>query len=123
MDYGLWMPDSVCVSCYSCESQFTFFNRKHHCRKCGQVFCNKCCFKFIEGPQNEFAENSSEEIRVCNNCYSENELRRTGLLNFMKPSTGLIRSSRSSNDFNKMVISPDTNSPESSRKSIVSNNF
>ncbi|GJX05206.1 1-phosphatidylinositol-3-phosphate 5-kinase FAB1B-like protein [Tanacetum coccineum] len=41
-----WMPDR-CRVCYDCDSQFTLFNRRHHCRFCGRVFCVVCnyCFK------------------------------------------------------------------------------
>ena len=28
--------------CQSCNKKFTFSRRKHHCRFCGHVFCNKC---------------------------------------------------------------------------------
>ncbi|WP_458439374.1 FYVE zinc finger domain-containing protein, partial [Klebsiella pneumoniae] len=35
------MPDQSCRVCYECDSQFTLFNRKHHCRLCGRIFCNK----------------------------------------------------------------------------------
>ena len=42
-----WMPDRLCRHCYSCESQFTVFRRRHHCRLCGQVFCAACSAHFI----------------------------------------------------------------------------
>ncbi|KAK8809640.1 hypothetical protein WA158_000583 [Blastocystis sp. Blastoise] len=30
-----WMPNKVCSSCIHCDKKFSFFRRKHHCRKCG----------------------------------------------------------------------------------------
>jgi len=41
-----WLPewvdgDSV-PQCTHCNGSFTMFNRKHHCRLCGHVFCDKC---------------------------------------------------------------------------------
>ncbi|KAF2265516.1 FYVE-domain-containing protein [Lojkania enalia] len=37
-----WQPDSEVSHCPVCGSQFTFFYRKHHCRKCGRVVCSAC---------------------------------------------------------------------------------
>ncbi|KAF2678838.1 FYVE-domain-containing protein [Lentithecium fluviatile CBS 122367] len=37
-----WQPDSDVTHCFVCGSQFTFFYRKHHCRKCGRVVCAAC---------------------------------------------------------------------------------
>ncbi|KAF2644452.1 hypothetical protein P280DRAFT_476490 [Massarina eburnea CBS 473.64] len=38
----LWQPDYEATHCFVCGSQFTFFYRKHHCRKCGRVVCSAC---------------------------------------------------------------------------------
>jgi len=29
-------------NCYRCRVEFGMFTRKHHCRACGQIFCDKC---------------------------------------------------------------------------------
>ena len=42
-----WMPDRYCKQCYTCEAPFTVFRRRHHCRLCGQVFCNPCSAHFL----------------------------------------------------------------------------
>lgn len=34
-----WRPDEERDSCYDCDKIFTFFDRRHHCRKCGEIFC------------------------------------------------------------------------------------
>ncbi|KAF7557853.1 hypothetical protein G7046_g5956 [Stylonectria norvegica] len=37
-----WQPDAEVTYCPICHTQFSFFVRKHHCRKCGRVVCNSC---------------------------------------------------------------------------------
>lgn len=37
-----WQPDAEVTYCPICRAQFSFFVRKHHCRKCGRVVCNSC---------------------------------------------------------------------------------
>ena len=43
-----WVIDSAVYNCYSCGLEFTFTERKHHCRDCGQIFCARC-FRGREG--------------------------------------------------------------------------
>lgn len=50
-----WMPDEVAQRCYECDTAFSTFFRRHHCRMCGQIFC-KNCTSFIEG------------VRLCSYC-------------------------------------------------------
>merc|ERR1711964_421675 len=40
-----WVPDSERSNCSnkSCKKEFTTFWRKHHCRKCKDIFCADCC--------------------------------------------------------------------------------
>jgi len=40
-----WDKDSQHPNCYSCQNKFTLFVRRHHCRKCGKIFCNNCMKK------------------------------------------------------------------------------
>ncbi|KAI9836345.1 MAG: hypothetical protein M1837_003393 [Sclerophora amabilis] len=37
-----WQPDAEVSRCPICGKQFTFWFRKHHCRKCGRVVCTLC---------------------------------------------------------------------------------
>ena len=37
-----WIPDKESHSCMVCQTPFTLFYRKHHCRKCGRLICEKC---------------------------------------------------------------------------------
>lgn len=45
-----WQPDSESDSCTLCGDLFTFFNRKHHCRKCGKLVCGACSGQFLTYP-------------------------------------------------------------------------
>ncbi|KAL7607031.1 hypothetical protein Lser_V15G17235 [Lactuca serriola] len=68
-----WMPDQSCRVCYECDTQFTLFNRRHHCRLCGRVFCAKCTHNWIPtrpSTQNIIRE-ESEKIRACNYCFKQ----------------------------------------------------
>ncbi|KAL0656900.1 hypothetical protein Bca4012_077484 [Brassica carinata] len=37
-----WVPDEAVSKCTLCGSDFGAFNLRHHCRNCGDVFCDKC---------------------------------------------------------------------------------
>ena len=37
-----WIKDDSVNNCYSCNTPFTLFKRKHHCRSCGRIFCFYC---------------------------------------------------------------------------------
>lgn len=68
-----WMPDQSCRVCYECDSQFTFYNRKHHCRFCGRVFCAKCTDNWVtpQSTDSNTIREDSGKIRVCNYCYKQ----------------------------------------------------
>ncbi|KAH0900907.1 hypothetical protein HID58_040410 [Brassica napus] len=76
MSRDFWMPDHSCPVCYECDAQFTVFNRRHHCRLCGRVFCAKCAANSIPSPSDEAKDtheesSSDRRIRVCNYCYKQ----------------------------------------------------
>ncbi|XP_021750291.1 1-phosphatidylinositol-3-phosphate 5-kinase FAB1B-like isoform X1 [Chenopodium quinoa] len=68
-----WMPDQSCRVCYECDSQFTVFNRRHHCRLCGRVFCAKCTAHSIPilSDESKSDREDSDRIRVCNYCFRQ----------------------------------------------------
>ena len=37
-----WKKDEERAHCAKCRSEFGFFNRRHHCRGCGDIFCKAC---------------------------------------------------------------------------------
>eukprot|EP00941_MAST-03F_sp_MAST-3F-sp1_P003170 g3170.t1 len=37
-----WRPDDDYRVCGNCRTQFNVITRKHHCRRCGEIFCSAC---------------------------------------------------------------------------------
>ncbi|GLD93040.1 hypothetical protein PINS_up001632 [Pythium insidiosum] len=65
---GRWVDDAAVQSCRKCERGFTLVNRRHHCRICGNIFCNACSrtrIVFSTGPGE-----SAKRQRVCDPCAS-----------------------------------------------------
>ncbi len=65
-----WMPDRLCKHCYACDTPFTVFRRRHHCRICGQVFCNNCSGFFVPSQPNPVTTNKTI-LRACKMCYEQ----------------------------------------------------
>ena len=61
-----WMKDESSKECFTCGKPFTTFRRKHHCRICGQIFCNSCTSQ-ISAEKFGFSGN----MRVCYNCFEQ----------------------------------------------------
>lgn len=84
----LWIQDADSTCCFRCRSEFSILNRRHHCRACGQIFCNTCSSK--QSPIPKFG--IEKEVRVCDACFDKLKSSPTGssseyLTNqFMKPS-------------------------------------
>jgi hypothetical protein len=57
-----WQSDDTTEACAGCATEFSLFNRKHHCRKCGKIFCGDCT------PHTALLSVSSKKERVCGPC-------------------------------------------------------
>ena len=44
----IWTDDNTVNSCHNCKDDFTFLNRRHHCRLCGKIFCHTCSNYYIK---------------------------------------------------------------------------
>lgn len=51
-----WIPDENVDSCNNCNSNFTWYTRKHHCRWCGHIFCSYCSTETIETQNDDGTE-------------------------------------------------------------------
>ena len=47
----IWISDDKVDKCHKCDINFSFINRRHHCRLCGRIFCGYCCNQFAEIPK------------------------------------------------------------------------
>lgn len=62
-----WIPDGQVRTCMVCQNeQFSMFNRRHHCRRCGRVVCKTCSQHRlqVEGYGSSF-------VRVCDECFEQ----------------------------------------------------
>lgn len=64
-----WKADSSRNTCKSCEVPFSLFNRRHHCRQCGDLFCDKCSSYVVRlDPQCKF-HILGQKARACSVCF------------------------------------------------------
>ncbi|OWR53665.1 Hepatocyte growth factor-regulated tyrosine kinase substrate [Danaus plexippus plexippus] len=59
-----WADGEVC---HRCRVAFSLMVRRHHCRACGQVFCQQCSSKTSTLPKFGI----EKEVRVCEACYDK----------------------------------------------------
>ena len=71
---GLWMDDSSSSVCILCKAEFTLLIRRHHCRRCGGLFCNSCSSYWLKIPEEMMiasgstSTDNSARSRCCSNC-------------------------------------------------------
>ncbi|XP_047501868.1 zinc finger FYVE domain-containing protein 1-like isoform X2 [Penaeus chinensis] len=57
-----WTPNHLCTHCKLCHEPLTTI---HHCRKCGEGFCDACSDATMSVPERGWGD---EPVRVCKNC-------------------------------------------------------
>lgn len=60
-----WTDDSEVTHCTACGKLFTVTIRRHHCRNCGNIFCNECSAKTAT------VAAFKKPVRVCEVCFVE----------------------------------------------------
>ncbi|XP_077537244.1 zinc finger FYVE domain-containing protein 1-like isoform X2 [Haemaphysalis longicornis] len=61
-----WVPNYQILKCHSCPKTFTAQENKHHCRACGNGFCEECSSKKRPVPERGWG---TEPVRVCDACF------------------------------------------------------
>lgn len=69
-----WVPDSERSYCHKCNLKFTVLERKHHCRHCGEIFCQKDLPDMIYlNSEAKFCQlrqfGGGVLVKVCHECY------------------------------------------------------
>lgn len=64
---NVWINDNMVTQCYGCQILFNLFNRKHHCRNCGNIFCYECSNHLIIIPN--FISDKPKEADYWNMSY------------------------------------------------------
>jgi len=59
-----WTPDNEVLNCTNCPQKFTFVHRRHHCRRCGKIFCSTCCNYKVLLHRMAFVD----PVRLCKPC-------------------------------------------------------
>ncbi|KAK7205594.1 hypothetical protein BZA70DRAFT_289514 [Myxozyma melibiosi] len=70
-----WVPDDSVSSCKQCPKAFTFWERRHHCRRCGQIFCAAHSSHILRLDQKNDFHPSGTLSRTCDSC--ANDFNRT----------------------------------------------
>ncbi|XP_021913704.1 zinc finger FYVE domain-containing protein 1-like isoform X2 [Zootermopsis nevadensis] len=72
-----WRPNHEIKHCHSCNKWFATTVSKHHCRACGEGFCEDCSNYVMPVPDRGWMS----PVRVCVNCYQKaSSSRGSGIL-------------------------------------------
>ncbi len=88
-----WKPNNKAPKCENrkCAVAFGFVTRRHHCRRCGGIFCDKCTKKrqTVVNPLTEtgHAAGAVPDCRVCDDCAHDANYT----LKFVKASKGVTQ--------------------------------
>lgn len=61
-----WKPNSLILTCHNCQEAFQDNHTKHHCRVCGDGFCDSCSSKAAPVPERGWG---LAPVRVCDDCF------------------------------------------------------
>ncbi|KAK8797217.1 hypothetical protein WA158_004427 [Blastocystis sp. Blastoise] len=94
----VWQADHEYTFCQVCMCPFSFFNRRHHCRLCGKIVCNKCSKYRMK------LYKQDRPTRVCRLCYFANNKEAQAPQNASHSTLNLASSSLSKNDFTMLKV-------------------
>ncbi|CAD5124915.1 DgyrCDS13161 [Dimorphilus gyrociliatus] len=62
-----WINDQEVTKCQACSKKFKIINRRHHCRRCGKIFCGACSDGSAPLDDDKY---KGKIKRVCYVCYA-----------------------------------------------------
>ncbi|KAK3725552.1 hypothetical protein LTR37_000522 [Vermiconidia calcicola] len=65
-----WKPDVLAKDCAICKKAFTWYFRRHHCRRCGKVVCWSCNDNTVPLDQNARFHPDGYASKACGPCYA-----------------------------------------------------
>ncbi|MCJ1232540.1 hypothetical protein MMC14_000493 [Varicellaria rhodocarpa] len=71
-----WKPDANATICDApiCHKSFNLFERRHHCRRCGHVFCNSHSHHIVPLDQDAEFHPNGIGSRACKHCWDQYRL-------------------------------------------------
>ncbi|TKA76480.1 hypothetical protein B0A49_04846 [Cryomyces minteri] len=68
-----WKPDSSAIDCSdsACDRSFSFTVRRHHCRRCGNIFCSTHSLYSVPLDQHARFHPEGNWQRACESCFSD----------------------------------------------------
>src|SRR6185295_3156946 len=70
-----WISDKTINNCNLCQTVFSMFNRRHHCRICGRIYCYFCCTSTTDFQKDFQVKSIGKSIietnKVCKTCNDE----------------------------------------------------
>ncbi|RID79854.1 hypothetical protein BRARA_A02559 [Brassica rapa] len=111
-----WVVDAS--HCQGCSSQFTFINRKHHCRRCGGLFCGSCTQQRMS-----LRGQGDSPVRICDPCKQLEEAARFelrhGYKNRSAKAGGSKRTVKNEDDVLSEILGSDVDVSSSSESDRV----
>ena len=78
-----WIEDEDRTHCAGCRLKFNMMRRRHHCRNCGEIFCNNCA-------PAKMHPNQSSPVRMCKTCSMIGIRTPPAMAGFMRTFSGLF---------------------------------
>ncbi|XP_031436033.1 zinc finger FYVE domain-containing protein 1-like isoform X2 [Clupea harengus] len=66
-----WKPNALILTCHKCAEVFQESGTKHHCRACGEGFCDQCSSRLRPVPERGWG---LAPVRVCDACYDQKDI-------------------------------------------------
>lgn len=114
-----WLKDESVVECglRTCNKKFNFFERRHHCRRCGGIFCKEHTSHYLYiNHLAQFTTGGRGTLsRVCDNCIGEyNEFMKHEFGVSSVPLTRETPQAKDKKDFRKEIFAMKAKTPVAS---------